>query len=405
MVTPSPAPRARAEIVAGLARGVVGTAPWCTPPRRAARSGRGAASGHRGATTSQPWPPVTVADVDHDHRRHGARLGIKALSRPPPLTSTPGQHDDGIDVLAGRPAPGGDAPPGRRWRRPTAAKTRVKHRGNTPAVAHTTCFRPAEAVEGGRGGLARSDTAPSTVLVGVGRSWSSSRWQGKMSCADTVRGRTVKSGVVDSVMRSGSRPGGPPTVSDPACPLLVTPSIGYRPSNDAAVLARRGRAGAGGGGHGGRGGSPAPKPRSWPKAWWRRPRRPPVFRLAFTTDADEIRIRLANSEAVGPGDHDQRNGDLVTREVTPSAYEVSFGAPSRGPGRDLAPQPGPDCRGVRSGITSGARVEPAPAPERRWLAYGSSITQSMHAIEPASTWPAQVARQPPARPGEPGFRQ
>lgn len=114
-------------------------------------------------------------------------------------------------------------------------------------------------------------------------------------------------------------------------------------------------------------------------------------RLAFLTDAGEVRIRVTSSEPSVP--ITMVSGDtVVTREIIPSACEVSFGPPGEERVEIWLPHQGRTV--VDSvGVTGGARIEPAPAPPTRWLAYGSSITQSMHADNPIGTWPAQVARR------------
>lgn len=49
-----------------------------------------------------------------------------------------------------------------------------------------------------------------------------------------------------------------------------------------------------------------------------------------------------------------------------------------------------ELRGVR--LDAGAAIEAAPAPARRWVHYGSSISHGMEAVSPAHTWPATAAR-------------
>lgn len=44
-------------------------------------------------------------------------------------------------------------------------------------------------------------------------------------------------------------------------------------------------------------------------------------------------------------------------------------------------------------VDNQADVEPVPQTSKRWLTYGSSITQSSHADSPAQTWPALVAEE------------
>ena len=50
-----------------------------------------------------------------------------------------------------------------------------------------------------------------------------------------------------------------------------------------------------------------------------------------------------------------------------------------------------ELRGVR--VEEGAVVEPAPAPARRWVHYGSSISQCQEAARPTNVWPVVAARR------------
>jgi lysophospholipase L1-like esterase len=115
-------------------------------------------------------------------------------------------------------------------------------------------------------------------------------------------------------------------------------------------------------------------------------------RIRFRTDASEVRIRATNDQPAAPITLVGGDGHLATRDLTPSAYEVSFGDPK---GEDVEiwlPHRGRTVV-AEIGVSTGAAVEPREAPSKRWLAYGSSITQSMGANDPASTWPATVARE------------
>lgn len=50
-----------------------------------------------------------------------------------------------------------------------------------------------------------------------------------------------------------------------------------------------------------------------------------------------------------------------------------------------------ELRAVR--VDDGAVVEPAPAPARRWVHYGSSISQCQEAARPTNVWPVVAARR------------
>lgn len=115
-------------------------------------------------------------------------------------------------------------------------------------------------------------------------------------------------------------------------------------------------------------------------------------RIRFRTDANEVRIRATNDEPSAPITMVGGDGHLITRDLTPSAYEVSFGDPNGEEVEIWLPHRGRTIV-AEIGVSAGAKVEPRVAPPRRWLAYGSSITQSMQANDPASTWLALVARE------------
>ncbi len=114
-------------------------------------------------------------------------------------------------------------------------------------------------------------------------------------------------------------------------------------------------------------------------------------RIRFSTNAAEVRVRATNDEPTASMSMVSGGGPPVTRFITPSAYEVSFGAPGGEEVEIWLPHQG-QTTVCEVGVPAGAIVEPRPAPARRWMTYGSSITQSMNADNPASTWPALVAQ-------------
>ena len=114
-------------------------------------------------------------------------------------------------------------------------------------------------------------------------------------------------------------------------------------------------------------------------------------RIAFRTDASEVRIRLHNDELPVPVTLVSGDG-FETQELTSASTNVSFGKPSCDQVEVWLPHRGRTVVDA-VGVPSGSTVEPQPVVGKRWITYGSSITQSMHATDPAATWPARVARR------------
>ncbi|MCP4222712.1 MAG: hypothetical protein GY773_05155 [Actinomycetia bacterium] len=114
-------------------------------------------------------------------------------------------------------------------------------------------------------------------------------------------------------------------------------------------------------------------------------------RIRFRTSASEVRIRASNDEPKAPISMVSGPGPPITTFITPSANEVSFGEPGSEEVEIWLPHQGRTVV-CEIGIPTDAIIEPRAAPTRRWLTYGSSITQSMNAQNPASTWPALVAQ-------------
>ncbi|WP_116951827.1 GDSL-type esterase/lipase family protein [Jiangella endophytica] len=121
---------------------------------------------------------------------------------------------------------------------------------------------------------------------------------------------------------------------------------------------------------------------------------PAGVRAALTSEARELTVELdIATEDPSPLDL-LVDGELAQRaRLVAGANQVAFGLPGRRAAIELwLPQHGQTrLAEVRLRDAAGAVLPAEPAP-RRWLCYGSSITQCRHASGPAETWPALVAR-------------
>ncbi len=121
---------------------------------------------------------------------------------------------------------------------------------------------------------------------------------------------------------------------------------------------------------------------------------PAGVRAAMTSDARELTLELdIGTEEPSPLDL-LVDGDLARRaQLAAGRNQLTFALPGRRAAIELwLPQHGQTrLASVRLRDVSDA-PQPAQRARRRWLCYGSSITQCRHASGPAETWPALVAR-------------
>ena len=117
-------------------------------------------------------------------------------------------------------------------------------------------------------------------------------------------------------------------------------------------------------------------------------------RVVIRTDAAAAELDFVG-DALGEGQVDVLvDGALVTTHTVPA-------------GRSTLQVPVPSGvkvveiwlpHGTRAAISplrlhGATLIEPGPVGTRRWIAYGSSLTQSSGTAGPSTTWPAQVSRQ------------
>jgi hypothetical protein len=123
-------------------------------------------------------------------------------------------------------------------------------------------------------------------------------------------------------------------------------------------------------------------------------RAPAGVRAELVTDARELTLELdIGTEEPAPLDL-LVDGELVRRaQVAVGTSRLTFALPGRRAAIELwLPQYGETrLASVRLRDASGVAPPMGPVP-RRWLCYGSSITQCRQAPGPTETWPALVAR-------------
>lgn len=121
---------------------------------------------------------------------------------------------------------------------------------------------------------------------------------------------------------------------------------------------------------------------------------PAGVRAAMISDARELTLELdIGTEDPSPLDL-LVDGELAQRaHVVAGTSQLTFALPGRRAAIELwLPQHGQTrLADVRLRDASDT-TQPAPQARRRWLCYGSSITQCRHASGPAETWPALIAR-------------
>ena len=122
---------------------------------------------------------------------------------------------------------------------------------------------------------------------------------------------------------------------------------------------------------------------------------PAGVRVSFVSDADTLRV-LLNPEAERAKIDLVVDGRLVGSEDTVNRAEVSFGQVGSGTKHfELwLPQFGPfELKGIKLSDGASLQSDEPDNQEKRWITYGSSITQCRAANSPTLTWPAIVARQ------------
>ncbi|SDU79836.1 SGNH/GDSL hydrolase family protein [Jiangella alkaliphila] len=121
---------------------------------------------------------------------------------------------------------------------------------------------------------------------------------------------------------------------------------------------------------------------------------PAGVRAAMISDARELTLELdIGTEDPSPLDL-LVDDELVQRaQVVAGKSQLTFALPGRRAAIELwLPQHGQTrLADVQLRDTTGT-TQPAPQAPRRWICYGSSITQCRHASGPSETWPALVAR-------------
>ena len=134
--------------------------------------------------------------------------------------------------------------------------------------------------------------------------------------------------------------------------------------------------------------------RAYAPELFERAKAPAGVRMAMISDARELTLELdTGPEEPAPLDL-LVDGELARRvEVAVGTSRLALALPGRRAAIELwLPQYGQTrIAGVRLREASGAvqRADPTP---RRWVCYGSSITQGRGAPGPTGTWPALVAR-------------
>jgi lysophospholipase L1-like esterase len=150
-------------------------------------------------------------------------------------------------------------------------------------------------------------------------------------------------------------------------------------------------------------------------------RMPSGVRLAFSTDAQEIRLTVQTSRLEFPPQparpavfdlvvdgaviqsHATTGGNTIRLDRTdPGKFELLRGEPDEIVFKDLTPglkaceiwlphNAYVELRALE--IDDGATLSPVPAPTtRRWIHYGSSISHCLEALQPTGVWPAVAAR-------------
>ncbi|MCX5660896.1 MAG: GDSL-type esterase/lipase family protein [Planctomycetota bacterium] len=124
-------------------------------------------------------------------------------------------------------------------------------------------------------------------------------------------------------------------------------------------------------------------------------------RLAIVTDSPTLRLDVTKGERFDDASDPQWTLDLLVdgkfhqRVAAPAGQgPIEFTGWARGKHRMEIYLPHFEAVRVRSlALAKGAALSPAPDKRKRWVCYGSSITQCRSAAGPSETWPALVARQ------------